>query len=456
MTTETNQPALSPQQVGELATVYRDAAFQFYNAYSDAFEAAIQNGIDSHQAALDGFEAAHRAASESFLTHYNAANADSALAAVYADAANSALDQANSIKNDTRAATEALADYTQKASADVSSIFGNNSFIKFAGKYGGPAGDVLDISVASLFGDSGDVAKAIAGIGLAAIGLYLGKALALWFGFTPLGAAITITLGGLFFGSIPELFSNDDGQDDFWDAVADFFVEGARNIRDEVTDFFQDALSWIPPRDPLTLDLDGDGIETIAADGTVLFDHDGDGIKTATGWIQSDDGILVRDLNNNGTIDNGQELFGDNTIKSDGSTAIDGFDALSDLDSNGDGLVDVRDAAFSELRVWRDLNSDGVSQANELFTLNQLGIESIGTTGTAANTNVGNGNTAIAEGTFTFTNGSSGQTGTAASLNLATNNFYREFPDVLDIPEELNGLPNLQGSGAVRDLKEAA
>lgn len=40
-------------------------------------------------------------------------------------------------------------------------------------------------------------------------------------------------------------------------------------------------------RDPLTLDLDGDGIETVALSATnpVLFDHDGDGLKTGTGCM---------------------------------------------------------------------------------------------------------------------------------------------------------------------------
>lgn len=47
--------------------------------------------------------------------------------------------------------------------------------------------------------------------------------------------------------------------------------------------------------DPLTLDLDGDGIETVAAKGFSgsLFDHTNNGIRTATGWVAADDGLLV-------------------------------------------------------------------------------------------------------------------------------------------------------------------
>ena len=93
-------------------------------------------------------------------------------------------------------------------------------------------------------------------------------------------------------------------------------------------------------KSPLVVDLDGDGVETVGVSEGVYFDHDGNGFAEKSGWVGKDDGILVRDINNNGTIDNGTELFGNNSVLSSGENALNGFEALKELDSNKDGIVD--------------------------------------------------------------------------------------------------------------------
>jgi hypothetical protein len=68
---------------------------------------------------------------------------------------------------------------------------------------------------------------------------------------------------------------------------------------------------WLAADDPLILDLDGDGIETVgvAASG-VAFDIDGDGMAERMGWLAPDDGFLARDADGDGRIGSGAELFG--------------------------------------------------------------------------------------------------------------------------------------------------
>jgi hypothetical protein len=135
------------------------------------------------------------------------------------------------------------------------------------------------------------------------------------------------------------------------DAAVDAAVNGNGN--------YLNSRTWAPKKDPMTLDLDGDGLETTGIDPTnpILFDHDGDGVKNATGWISPDDGFLVLDRNGNGVIDNGAELFGDSTPLYSGGNATDGFSALEQEDTNGDGIVNNQDTNFSSLRIWQDENS---------------------------------------------------------------------------------------------------
>ena len=66
-------------------------------------------------------------------------------------------------------------------------------------------------------------------------------------------------------------------------------------------------------------------------------------ICTATaGWIATLWRSTVCNLNGNGIIDNGAELFGDNTKLADYSFAKHGYADLTELDSNGDGIVSKR------------------------------------------------------------------------------------------------------------------
>lgn len=163
-------------------------------------------------------------------------------------------------------------------------------------------------------------------------------------------------------------------------------------LPDFVKDLFNRAKIWTWPRDPIILDLDGDGLETVGLSGsTAYFDFDGDGVLSKSGWVGRDDALLVRDKNSNGTIDSGAELFGDFTVLPNGTLAPNGFAALASLDANGDGVIDANDSAFAELNLWRDTSQDGHSGQGELLSLADAGIVSLNLANTLKNQTLANG-----------------------------------------------------------------
>ena len=233
---------------------------------------------------------------------------------------------------------------------------------------------------------------------------------------------------------------------DWFGDLSDFF-----QMNPEIAALFQQSRTTASP---LVFDLDGDGIEIAQLSGNspVLFDHDANGVKTGSAWLRSDDALLVLDRDGNGTIDSGRELFGNNTVLAGGGKAADGYAALGELDSNGDGLIDAQDARFGELKLWRDLDQDGVSDAGELFGLAELGVSQISLAKTAGSQMLGDGTRLDGSAGFTV----NGETRTYTDAWFAENQFYREFTDAIPLTAEAAALPGMKGAGAVRDLREAA
>ena len=198
-------------------------------------------------------------------------------------------------------------------------------------------------------------------------------------------------------------------------------------------------------KDPLILDLDGDGYDLIREEhSTVYFDLDLDGFAEKSAWVAPDDGFLARDLNGDGVINDVGELFGD--------AETPGLTALAALDSNGDGKITSADAAFGELLIWRDLDSDGETDPGELQTLTEAGIAEISLTDLAPQDGEVRGNEVRAEAVVTRADGS---TTTAGDVLLRTSETDSRYLGDATVSAQAAALPELRGYGEMTSLRIA-
>lgn len=196
---------------------------------------------------------------------------------------------------------------------------------------------------------------------------------------------------------------------------------------------------------PMVIDLDGEGIETIDINKSqIYFDVDNDGFREQTGWISKNEAILAIDKNENGKIDNQSEMFG--------STTKTGFEELKELDTNGDGIINSQDVDFNKIRVWQDLNENGVTEEGELKTAQEAGIESIYTNSYKIGA-LNNNNIITEKATIQYTDGS-----TKDLYDVATqyNDMYTVYGGDYVLDADIIDLPWLRGYGNSIDLQLAA
>lgn len=165
---------------------------------------------------------------------------------------------------------------------------------------------------------------------------------------------------------------------------------------------------------PIVFDLDNDGEGLVSlAESRTRFDMNLDGFLDRTGWIEEGDAFLALDRNGNGVIDDISEI----SFVADKEGARTDLEGLAAFDTNEDGVFDGLDDRFVEFRLWRDSNSNGLTDAGELLSLAEGGFISITLVGTpTGQTPVEGENIVFNTSTYTL---SSGETGTLLDAGLA-------------------------------------
>lgn len=119
------------------------------------------------------------------------------------------------------------------------------------------------------------------------------------------------------------------------------------------------AQQAVQQADPLVLDLGGNGVQTTGIERGVTFDITGDGRQEQVSFVTGDSWFLALDRNDNGRIDDGRELFGDQ------NGAANGFEELRRYDENGDGVINDQDSVFTQLRLFQ-MDRDGNQTMKDL------------------------------------------------------------------------------------------
>ncbi|MES2677998.1 MAG: tandem-95 repeat protein, partial [Pseudomonadota bacterium] len=225
-----------------------------------------------------------------------------------------------------------------------------------------------------------------------------------------------------FFGSI-------------WNGIKDGFSQ--------LTNLFTSAPE-VQNVDPVILDLNNNGIELISYDNsTVSFNVDNDEFIEHTGWVKGTDGILVHDKNNDGIINDIKETISEyynpnnsniNPIDDSGRYFADGLEALKSLDSNHDNIFNNQDQDWNTLRVWQDVNEDGITDAGELKTLDSLNIQSIDLNRTITHRERIEGNPILARSSMTMNDGTTRE---VAAIDFATNPIGYEWNDVYEQGQQI-------------------
>lgn len=135
------------------------------------------------------------------------------------------------------------------------------------------------------------------------------------------------------------------------------------NMSRSFTQHFEYREMMVQTIDPLVINFNAPNASL--SQEKMEFDLDADGNADSISFVGSGSGFLALDLNEDGEINDGRELFGPQTGN--------GFNELAQYDSDNNGWIDENDPIYDRLRIWtKNENGD-----LELLALGEKGVGAI-------------------------------------------------------------------------------
>ena len=91
------------------------------------------------------------------------------------------------------------------------------------------------------------------------------------------------------------------------------------------------------------------------------------------GWVSSDDGFLALDRNGDGLIEGMKDISFAHDLPGTQTDLM----GLHAHDTNDDGVISCVDSAWAKFGIWQDANSNGIQEAGEFRSLDDLGVASL-------------------------------------------------------------------------------
>jgi Ca2+-binding RTX toxin-like protein len=188
----------------------------------------------------------------------------------------------------------------------------------------------------------------------------------------------------------PNGTSNAYSRDELADSFADYFTVRVTDNSDPSGQTFRDvqveAMHYGPAplpivadsggggKKPIAIDLDGDGFHFQDVDDSNVFFEANDGWKHRMAWTEPGDGLLAYDHDGNGKIEHYDEI---SLVPYAPGEQTDMAALAAAFDTNHDGRFDAADVKWASFGVWKDANSNGITDPGEFRGLYDMGISAI-------------------------------------------------------------------------------